>query len=47
MRGGSFADRLKPAGAKLEHLQQLGLPSPLQPLTWQQKLGAVTQVTLH
>ena len=47
MRGGSFAFRLQPAGAKLEHLQRLGLPSPLKPLTWRQKLRAVAQVTLR
>ena len=41
MRGGSFTDRLQPAGAKLEHLQRLGLPSPLKPLTWRQKLRTV------
>jgi len=45
MRGGSFADRLKPADAKLEHLQRLGLPSPLKPLSWRQKLRIMTQVT--
>ena len=47
MRGGSFADRLQPAGEKLEHLQRLGLPSPLKPLTWRQKLRALGQVTLR
>ena len=44
MRGGSFADRLNPTGAKLEHLQRLGLPSPLKPLTWRQKLRTMAQV---
>ena len=43
MRGGSFADRLNPAGAKLEYLRRLGLPSPLKPLTWRQKLRIVQQ----
>ena len=47
MHGGSFADRLQPAGAKLEHLQRLGLPSPLTPLTWRQKLRIMAQVTLR
>ena len=38
MRGGSLGVRLRPAEADPEQLRLLGLPPPLEPLTWTQRV---------
>jgi len=43
MRGGSLADRLFPADADAQHLQRLGVATPLRPLSWRERLRSVTQ----
>ena len=43
MRGGSFADRLFPSEADPEQLRRLGLPTPLRPLRWRERLYILRQ----
>ena len=45
MRGGSFADRLRPSAADPEHLSRLGLSAPLHPLQWRERLAILRQAT--
>ena len=45
MRGGSFADRLRPKEADPDHLRRLGLSASLSPLMWHQRLHILRQAT--